>query len=180
MDVLTISKLPSVNGGIKSGLNPAAKTFTTHDGIVLPIKPVSLMASRALANDPTGKPAIPVKRVMYGDPSNPVWGEEAVPTDPIYLEALQAWQARNNDRMMVYICATGVDVEVPQAYRDQQAEFFPDRSPNEIKYFYVTSLLNAADTAELMAVLTGQTGPTEEGVQRAQADFQRDSGGATD
>lgn len=181
MNVLEISKMPSVNGGStdnKPGLNPLAKTFTTHDGIVLHIKQVSFSAVREITNDPTNKPSIPVKRVMYGDPSNPVWGEEAVPTDPIYVEALSQWQEHNNHRMMVYICATGIQLDVPQWYRDEQSEFFPNRSPNEIKYFYVTSLLTPPETAALMGVITGQNSPTEEGVNRAQADFQRDSSGS--
>lgn len=174
MNVLEVSRLPSVNGGsLTPGLNAKNHTFTTHDGIVLKIKQVSYGAVRQILLDPTGKPDIPIKKVMYGDPNSPVWGEEAVPTDPVYLEALSAWQTRNNDRMMTYVCATGVDIEVPEEYRAQQAEFFPNHSANEIKYFYVTSLVNGEEIQALMKAITGQSAPSEEGVQQAQAEFQR-------
>ena len=172
--VLDISRLPSVNGGNhKQGLDAKTHTFTTHNGVVLEIKQVSYSAVREIANDPTNKPKIPVKKVMYGDPANPVWGEEAVPDDPIYREALVEWQERNNHRMMVYICATGIRIDVPEDYRIEQAEFFPDRSPNEIKYFYITSLLDSEEIQVLMKAITGQNAPSEEGVQQAQAEFQR-------
>lgn len=171
-----VVELEKHNGSIlPTGLDAQARVYRTHRGTVLKLLPVSFHATQRILTDPRDKPRIPTIKVPYGDPANPVYGEEANPNDPIYVDELARWKTNQEYKMMMYAYGTGVQIEVPEDYIATQLEFFPYATPNELKYLYITALLDADEYIPLLHALTGQNAPDEEGVQKAQAEFQRPS-----
>lgn len=151
--------------------SPTGKTriwTSPTTGQVFQLKPISSALAGLLSSDPTGKPAIPSTRVDYGGGNS---GLEPNANDPVYLEQLNAWRNANNHRSMVYAIGTGVDIEVPQDFTDTQLRFWPNASVDELRYFYVTSLVPIAELETLVNAIMGITMPTEDGIAVASATF---------
>lgn len=170
-----ITEKDLVNGALKAHLgpqfDPVARTWTSKRGTTFKLLSVSLHAAKRIAEDPKTKPQIPTVYVAYGVPPDVKIGEESNPNDPRYLDEMARWQADSQYKMMVYIFGTGIDLKVPPDYVDAQKEFFPNATNTEIKYLYITSLIEADEYLPLMNTITGEKSPTPEGVEAAQAEF---------
>lgn len=160
---------PGANG-VKPGINAKLRTWTSADGQVFTLRKISVGAMQRIASNATGKPKIPQATVNYGDGH---LGTESNPGDPAYKEALEEWQGRNQYQAMLYTLGNGVVLDVPTDFRKQQLADFPDASENEIRYFYLTMLVEVAELTDLMNAVLGQTQPTEGGIAEAEGSFQR-------
>lgn len=154
------------------GLDVKTRTYTTRNGDhVLPLLPVSFLLAEAIRNNLETKPKIPMRRVVYGGQEA---GLEPNPNDPTYRDELTLWQSRCAKESVVYVIATGVNVTVPDDFVEKTRQYFPNASNDTVKYNYVGSLIVPEEMEDLVNAILGQTGPTEDGVNAANADFPGD------
>lgn len=151
-----------------TSVNTVTRTWTSKNGTVFHLKPISYAALYNLMDDQTGKPKIPTRVVQYGGDT---FAEEPNPDDPVYKQELADWERRSRYRAMTYAFSQGTSIDVPPDFVEAQKEFFPDAKPSEIRYLYITSLIEPDEIGELVDAITGQTGPTEEGIAEAVARF---------
>ena len=137
-------------------------------GQVFQLKPVSVGLMNKLRSDRSGRPAIPMVRVHYG---NEQYGEEANPNDPVYIREYADWQTDWATKQAVFVISSGVVIDVPDEFRAEVAEWDQHPTPAELKYYYITMLIGAEEAAPLMSAILGQTAPTEEGIADASAAF---------
>ena len=157
-------------------IDTKARTWTSPStGQVFKLKPISSALVNKLKSDQRGKPAMPTIRVNYGTTTQPEWGFEPNPDDLIYKEAYESWQLNNNNRMMMYVYSSGIEIDVPQEFIDSISEFDDTQSVSELKYFYLTAIIPSAEWGDLTNVILGQTVPTEAGIADATAGFPSNS-----
>lgn len=158
---------PTING-TKPGINAKLRTWTSKDGQTFTLRKISAGAMQRIASNPEGKPRIPQVTVHYGDNQ---FGTESNPNDPAYVEALADWQGRNQYQAMLYTLGNGVVLDVEPDFKQQHLAEFPDASEYEIRYFYLTMLVEINELTDLMNAILGQTSPTEDGIAEAEASF---------
>lgn len=161
---------PGANG-VKPGIDAEKRTWTSQGGHTFTLKRVSWGAMQRIMSDPKGKPSVPVVTVNYGDGH---MGTEFNPDDPTYKQQYADWQAENQHRSMLYCLGNGVLVDVPQAYKDEQLEDFPDATEKDLRYYYLTSLIDPDDLNGLVQAILSQNSPTEAGIAEAEATFPSD------
>jgi hypothetical protein len=159
---------PNVRTLKTSSLNPRASTWTSSEGVVLTLRPISWFAAERIMNDPKGRPEIPQTPVVYAGTQA---GTESNPNDPAYVEKLADWKRDNQYRAFLYAFSQGVEITVPGDFAKSNKEWFPQAGDAEIKALYIMSLISVEEFPQLFDKLMGRTGPTDGGVAEAVESF---------
>jgi len=158
---------PGANGN-KPGINAVQRTWTSQGGFTFTLKRISSGMVQRMLSDNRGKPMIPQTVVSYGEGHI---GTEANPNDPAYIEQKTEWLQSNQMRATVYCLGNGVELEVPAEFQDQYRSEYPDATENELRYYYLTSLISADEIASLVEAINSQNTPTEEAISQAMGAF---------
>jgi hypothetical protein len=71
----------------------------------------------------------------------------------------------------MYVFTAGIDIEVPDSFRDEVAPWHTNPSATELKYYYITTIVPSAEYDPLTNAIMGQSAPTEAGIADATAGF---------
>ncbi|MDX2138334.1 MAG: hypothetical protein SF123_09595 [Chloroflexota bacterium] len=134
-----------------------------------------LLVERVRANE-DGKPKPPIRDVTLAGGK---LSQEANPYDPEYIEALQAWELARNLRFLVYLISKGVNwklYSIDGAWRQENSFYFSETTTeDEWRYLYIASKFEDPDDFNaFVALLSGSTSPTPEGIAEAKETFQSD------
>jgi hypothetical protein len=182
VDVLT-------NGHTKDHAPPALEQLTFSTGVTVTIRPLATMTvqtiNAAVRKDPKFKQPEPPQQLV--DTIDGV-SKIANPSDPAYLEALKAWEARFGEevgaRFLKVLALRGVVMDIDAAWvadfrADMDAAGAPvvDLSDAEI-YLYHCAAPTPEDMELLQRKALRQAQPTEEAVQAHVDTFRGDIPGA--
>lgn len=170
----------AANGHIQPNPEPAAAeaptarvdaargVFITSRGDELELsgkRITSLMIER-VANQ--GKPRIPMVEVMLLGKHKQL---EANPNHEGYKALLAQWETESRLRTLKYLFTMGVKGEPPQAFIDEQTDFFGLMDEKEMKYLWVCSLIPDDDIDFFTEAVLGQNLPTEKGMAEVAESF---------
>lgn len=148
-----------------------ARSYTTRQGVTIPLRPIPSMIIKQLNADTSGKPKPPVVETTVGTKKIKEINEH----DPDYKAALQTWENDKNERMMIYVISRGVCMEPTAQDIERLHEVAPGLTETRLKFTWVLEWLeDEREMAELMIVIMGQTSPTEQGIRDAESTFQGD------
>lgn len=161
-----------------NGATPS-RTYTTRRGVVLTLRPIPLTLIRQIKNDKWGMPQPPVETVRIGPKKTPV--KQTNPDDPAYKLAFAKWEEDCNFRFLAYVFTRGIETEPDPADVERLQEFTPGASPALLKNAWIMEQLADDDEMGTLAeLIMGQTMPTQEGVNEAEAEFRSDGERDTD
>lgn len=158
--------------------DPRNKTYTTAGGKILKLRPVGpgiIERKRRQFENVLRKPEPPIMTLDHGKGRT-----SDVPNvkDENYQMLLQQYNAELTVRIMEWILAVGVDVDVPEkaepgsvfeaVLMDEDVESL---NPLTRKYLYINSVMDAEDYGFLTEVIIGQQGVTQQGLAQAAEDF---------
>lgn len=140
------------------------RQFVTRDGVALDMQPVSKMIIERMYSDQSKKPKPPVVEVVLGGTYT---SKQTNPDDPDYQKALANWQSEKNMRVLKYGLVHGIKNSPPAPFIEEYAEYFPDATEPDMKYLWVVSMLgpDGEDIPLITEAITGQTMPTEKGIE---------------
>jgi hypothetical protein len=153
------------------------------DGTRLTLLPIPKLVLERLYNDTAGKPKIPIVEVTIGGQYK---RNEPNPEDPAYKQALDEWQSAKNIGLARYLVIHGVAESAPDDFADEYRSYSPGMSDFDLKYLWVLTRFGPDDATQtegvkvLSEAITGQTVPTAEGLEKAEANFPRDGSGQSD
>lgn len=149
------------------------RLFTFTDGTEVALQEVPSLVLEHILNSEAGKPPVPVVEVTIRGHKR----KQTNPDDPVYLEAVAAWEAQKQKRMLLFLITKGVADEPPEDFIDEYAQFLPDgASVEELKYLWLAAKLNETDEiARFTEALMNPTMVTGEGLDEAAAKFPGDS-----
>lgn len=150
------------------------RIYKSTGGVVLSLRPISRILVRRMERDTLGKPKPPIVETEVGPKKVKV--KESNPEDPDYKAALALWNEDHSERMLIYVLFHGV-VEGPSAEEiELLKDVFPGENAMGIKYAWLNELIpNENEIGELSRIIIGQTLPTAEGINDAEARFPGDS-----
>lgn len=154
------------------------RTYEFSDGTVVEIADVPSLVLEHILNSEAGKPPVPVVEVNIRGHKR----KQANPDDPAYQEALAAWRAQKQKRLLLFLVTKGVKDDPPEEFVDEYAQFLPDGATvEELKYLWLSAKLNTEDDiAQFTEALMSQTAITEAGLQEAAEKFPGDGERVTD
>lgn len=154
-------------------MNRNPHMYTTKQGVVFELRPISALLIRQLQNDRFGMPQPPVVESKVGPQKRIV--KEANPNDPDYTAALAAWEENKNERLIIYIMTRSICDQPTSADTERLREFLPGGTEAQIKYAWVLEhLLDDNELADLAEIIMGQMVPTQKGISVAEERFSGD------
>jgi len=152
----------------RAHVDPERGVFITSRGdeIELSGKRLSSLMLERLANE--GKPKIPRVEVTLMGKHKQL---EANPDHPGYIAELKEWEGDMKIRSMRYVFVMGVKGEAPKAFIEEQQDWFPNATPTDWKYLWVSSLVPDSDIDVFIEAVVGQALPTEKGMAEAASKF---------
>lgn len=176
------------------------KQFKTSKGIWLtPVKIPSMLLERLMTTKPSAngvpvvhedhdhasdievgpRPEVPEVEVDYGK-GRPK-GVEKNPNDAAYRDAMMDWEFQQNIKVMMLVFNLGIAEGPSDDFAEIIAEIEPSFGPATIKYEWVLSTMSTdEEVSKLSELVLGQSIPTAEGVENAEAEFPGDDGGSAD
>lgn len=158
--------------------DPRNKTYTTAANKVLKLRPVGpgiIERKRRHFENVLRKPEPPMMTLDHGKGRT-----SEIPNlkDENYQLMMNQYNSELTVRIMEWILAVGVDVDVPDkpeagsvfeaVLLDEDVESL---SPLVRKYLYINSVMDAEDYAFLTEIIIGQQGVTQQGLAQAAEDF---------
>lgn len=159
----------------------AQRSYTTpNTGRTFTLRPLNSFHLAYISSDTSGRPKPPVVQVGRGKRRR----YEENPDDPGYVQRLKQWESQREIKGMMYVFAKGVADEPSEDELDDLRGFFPNANDSELKYLWVTGLIDDSEAMGLMEAIVGQTDITKGGLndsaERFPGDGERESDPAVD
>lgn len=153
-------------------LDVARGVFVTSEGKELELRPVRAMIYERIVNSKVGEPQIPMVEVTIAGKHKRL---EPNPADPDYLKAMSDWAQEKAFGLAFYLFTAGIKGQPDKAFVDEYRVYFPQANDVEMKYYWVVAQVPDGDIEALMEAVTGQTIPTQAGLELAAETFQGES-----
>lgn len=159
--------------GRTPGLQPDNNTYLTQTGQIFTLQKVNPAMLQGLSNMES-RPEPPLIEVTIAG-KHKQWMTHY--DSEGYQAALRAWQNKEGFLVMALTFCLGIEEEPPKTWIKDTLRFMPELEGNErdLKYRWVMSCLSDAnesqEMADLMEAITGQTMPTQAGLEEAAASF---------
>lgn len=153
-------------------------TFTTKQGVVFQLRPISRVVLRRLTKDAWGKPQPPIVETVVGKQKHKI--REANPHDPEYKAALALWEEEHEERTLIYLFSNGICGEPDAKTLARFKLFLPGDNEDQLKYNWIMEQITDDEIQPLSVAIMGLTVPTEQGIGVAEEQFPGDSERSTD
>lgn len=155
--------------GTKPGLQPESNVYITRKGIELTLQPVNPAMLQGLS-DLEARPEPPLIEVTIAG-KHKQWMTHY--DSEGYQEELKVWNSKEQFRIMVLTFCLGITDEPPKVWVKEFLRYQPylEGNERELKYRWVMSCVDVEEMGELMEALTGQTMPTQAGLEEAAHSF---------
>lgn len=142
--------------------------FITSRGeeIELSDKPVSSLIVQQLQQQ--GKPKIPMIEVTLLGKHKQI---EPNVSHEGYQARLKEWEADSQLAVLRYLFSVGTKGKPPQDFIDEQVQYFPNATEQEMKYLWVASRLPDEDMEAFTEAVMGRTLPTSKGIEESANSF---------
>lgn len=131
-----------------------------NEEILLADKPISALVIQMLQSQ--GKPKIPMIEVtiLGRKQSEPHAGHEG------YQARLKEWEEESQVAVMHYLFTVGVKGTPPPEFVEEQLQYFPNATAQELKYLWVASRLPDEDMGAFTEAVMGRSLPTQKAVEQ--------------
>lgn len=155
--------------GTKLGLQDDNQHYVTQKGVTLTLVPVNPAMLQGLS-DLESRPEPPLIEVTIAG-KHKQWITHY--DSDGYQAALAAWQNREQFRIMVLTFCMGIADDPPAKWVKESLRYMPELEgkDRELKYRWVMSSIDMEEMGSLMEALTGQTMPTQAGLEEAANSF---------
>lgn len=143
-------------------------------GVVLELKPVPDYLLEFALNDDTGRPSPPVVLVKM---PNGQTRKESNSFDPKYQRDLQVWETRRNMKMYRLLVSEGIITDPPADWIEGEKlrHYFPGMSVEDMRYMWISKIVDPNELEDLTKAIAGQTVPTQEGLEESERKFRGNS-----
>lgn len=147
----------------------AIEGFQFEDGTLVHLRPIPPLVVNFITTSEAGKPQpprVPIQR-------RGVTKMEPNPDDPAYQQALAAWGAAKEQRLLKLFVERGVREDVPPEVVEQYAQYLPDGADiSDIKFLWLADKMPTAQAVErFVEAVVSQTLATEKGIAESEAAF---------
>ena len=148
----------------------SARTYTSDNGLVIPIIFVNAMLIASIQTDTTGQPKPP--RIKVNVAGSERYEENT--DDPEYVERIAEWRSAQKMKTMRSVIALGTTIPADPAWVAEFGSIMPDQSPQALRVFWLLSQLSNDEAGELFEAIMSQSMPTEKGLELSGARFPSD------
>jgi hypothetical protein len=162
---------PTVEMPSAGGLDVMKRTFTTQNGVVFHLNPVSAFVLQYLGADESDRPQPPLIEVQYG---NGAKGKERDVNDPAYQKELAAFEGKRQMRTMEYALNEGITENPPDEWVEHQRVYLPKASKETLKYLWIMGHFQPDEVPVLTEAILSMTQATPKGLEQSAARFRRE------